>query len=128
MKSFQDRLTAARRELPRGRPAEARAKLKGGRWWWVTNPENLCQEHPESFAELRVQLPVRAALWEQREQLRAIFEDRTIRTPEGGRERLEGWIAGVRKLRLAASEKFCKTPTNWMGKITHYFRARSCNG
>ena len=128
MKNFQEGLTAARRELQRGLSAEAKTKLKGSRWWWVTNPENLHADHREPFAALRVEFPALAALWEQREQLRAIFEDRTIRTPEGGRERLEGWMAGVRKLGLGALDKFCKTLTNWMGKITNYFRVRSSNG
>jgi transposase len=128
MKNFQDGLTAARREVQRGLSAEAKAKLKGSRWWWVTNPDNLHEDHREPFAALRVEFPALAALWEQREQLRAIFEDRTIRTPEGGQERLEGWMAGVRELGLAALDKFCKTLTNWMGKIANYFRARSSNG
>lgn len=128
MKNFQDGLTAARRELQRGLSAEAKAKLKGSRWWWVTNPENMDGDDRESFAQLRLEFPLLAALWEQREELRAIFEDRTILTPERGRERLEGWMAGVRKLGLAALDKFCKTQTNWMGKIANYFRARSSNG
>ncbi len=128
MKNFQDGVTAARRELQRGLSAAAKAKLKGSRWWWVTNPENLPEEHRDSFAALRVEFPKLAALWEQREQLRAIFEDLTIRTPERGRERLEGWMAGVRTLGLGALDKFCKTLTNWMGKIANYFRSRSSNG
>jgi transposase len=128
MKNFQDGLTAARRELQRGLSADAKAKLKGSRWWWVTNVENLAADDRESFAKLRLEFPGLAALWEQREELRAIFEDRTIRTPERGRERLENWMAGVRKLGLAALDKFCKTLTNWMGKIANYFRARSSNG
>jgi transposase len=109
MKNFQEGLTAARRELQRGLSSETKAKLKGSRWWWVTNPENLRVEDRESFAKLRLEFPQLAALWERREELRAIFEDRTIRTPEQGRERLEGWMAGVRKLALAALDKFCKT-------------------
>lgn len=128
MKNFQDGLTAARRELQRGLSAEARAKLKGSRWWWVTNVENLRVEERESFAKLRLDFPGLAALWEEREKLRAIFEDRTIVTPEQGRERLEGWMAGVGKLGLAALDRFCKTLTNWMGKIANYFRSRSSNG
>jgi transposase len=128
VKNFQEGLTAARRELQRGLSAEAKAKLKGSRWWWVTNPENLRVEDRESFAKLRVEFPELAALWEQREQLRAIFEDRTIQAPERGRERLENWMAGVRKLGLSALDKFCKTLTNWMGKIANYFRSRSSNG
>jgi transposase len=128
MKNFQDGLTAARRELQRGLSAEAKAKLKGSRWWWVTNGENLDAEEQESFARLRLEFPALAALWEQREKLRAIFEDRTVVTPERGRERFEEWMRGVRALGLAPLDKFCKTLTNWMGKIANYFRARSSNG
>jgi transposase len=128
MKNFQEGLTAARRELQRGLSAEAKAKLKGSRWWWVTNVENLDEEDRESFVKLRLEFPELAVLWEQREKLRMIFEDRTIVTPERGREQLEGWIADVRKLGLAALDKFCKTLTNWMGKIANYFRSRSSNG
>lgn len=128
MKNFQDGLTAARRELQRGLSAEAKKKLKGSRWWWLTNPENMDEEDRESFAKLRVEFPELAALWEQREELREIFEDRTIVTAEQGREQFEVWMAGVRKLGLGALEKFCQTLTNWMGKIANYFRARSSNG
>jgi len=128
MKNFQDGLTAARRELQRGLSAEAKTRLKGSRWWWVTNPENLREEDREPFARLRQEFPVLGALWDQREGLRAIFEDRSIATAEQGRERLEGWVCGVRKLGLSSLEKFCKTLTNWMGRIANYFRNRSSNG
>ncbi len=60
--------------------------------------------------------------------MRAIFEDRAIATAEQGRERLEGWMCGVRKLGLSSLEKLCKTLTNWMGRIANYFRNRSSNG
>jgi transposase len=128
MKNFQEALTAARRELQRTLPEEAKIKLKGSRWWWVTNSENLREEDREKFAHLRQEFPQLNALWEQREQLRAIFENRTILTPERGRERLQEWMAEVKKLGLAALDKFCKTLTNWMDKIANYFKARSSNG
>jgi transposase len=128
MKNFQEALTAARRELQRTLPEEAKIKLKGSRWWWVTNSENLREEDREKFAQLRQEFPQLNALWEQREQLRAIFENRTILTPERGRERLQEWMAEVKKLGLAALDKFCKTLTNWMDKIVNYFKARSSNG
>jgi transposase len=128
MKNFQDGLTAARREVQRGLSADAKARLKGSRWWWVTNPENLREEDREAFARLRHEFPALGQLWDQRERLRAIFEDRTITTAERGRERLEGWVAEVRTLGLPALEKFCRTLTNWMGKIANYFVNRSSNG
>jgi transposase len=128
MKNFQDGLTAARRELQRGLSADAKTRLKGSRWWWVTNPENLRDEDREPFAQLRQEFPALGMLWDQRERLRAIFEDRTLVTPEQGRERLERWMCEVRKLGLSALEKFCKTLTNWMDKVANYFRNRSSNG
>ncbi|MDY3555433.1 ISL3 family transposase [Gemmata sp. JC717] len=128
MKNFQDGLTAARRELQRGLSAEAKTRLKGSRWWWVTNPENLREEDREPFARLRQEFPALGALWDQREGLRAIFEDRTLVTAEQGRKRLEGWMSEVRKLGLSALDKFCKTLTNWMGRIANYFGNRSSNG
>ena len=128
MKNFQDGLTAARRELQRGLSAEAKTRLKGSRWWWVTNPENLREEDREPFARLRQEFPALGALWDQREGLRAIFEDRAIATAEQGRERLEGWMCGVRKLGLSSLERFCKTLTNWMDEVAGYFVSRSSNG
>ncbi|AMV24985.1 Transposase [Gemmata sp. SH-PL17] len=128
MKNFQDGLTAARRELQRGLSAETRSRLKGSRWWWVTNPENLREEDREPFARLRQEFPALGALWDQREGLRAIFEDRSLATADQGQERLEDWMCGVRKLGLSSLDKFCKTLTNWMGRIANYFQNRSSNG
>ena len=85
-------------------------------------------EDREAFARLRQEFPRLGQLWQQQEQLRAIFEDDGIRTPAQGRERLERWLAEVRGMGLTAVKKFCKTLTNWMDKIANYFRSRSSNG
>ena len=87
MKNFQDWLTAARRELQNELPADAKKRLKGSRWWWVTNPENLRVEDREALAQLRQEFPRLGQLWEQRERLRAIFDNVSIQTTERGRER-----------------------------------------
>ncbi len=128
MKNFQDGLTSARREIQRELPAEAKTRLKGSRWWWLTNPENMRAEDRESFARLREEFPRLGQLWEQRERLRAIFEDDAIGTPAEGRKRLEQWMSDVGKLGLSALEKFCKTLSNWMDRIVNYFHSRSSNG
>ncbi len=128
MKNFQDWLTAARRELQNGLPAEAKKRLKGSRWWWVTNPGNLSEEHRKALAQLRQEFPRLGELWEQRERLQAIFDNVSIRTAEHGRKRLEDWMANVRKMGITALDKFCATLTNWMDKIANYFHSRSSNG
>jgi hypothetical protein len=68
-------------------PADAKKRLKGSRWWWVTNPENLRVEDREALAQLRQEFPRLGQLWEQRERLRAIFDNVSIQTTERGRER-----------------------------------------
>jgi transposase len=128
MKNFQDQLTAARRELQRELSAEQKKRLKGSRWWWVTNPENLRAEDREPFARLRAEFPQLGVLWDRREQLRAIFEDKGIVTALEGRTRLEQWMAEVRGLGLSALAKFCATLTNWLEPIANYFCTRSTNG
>jgi transposase len=128
MKNFQDCLTAARRQLQRSLPQAAAAALKGTRWLWVTNPENLDADERAQLAALKQQYPQLGALADQREQLRAIFEDRTVVTAEAGRSRLEAWCARARQLGLKAMDKFIKTLGNWMDKIANYFVSRSSNG
>jgi transposase len=128
MKNFQDRLTGARRELQNTLGADAKKRLKGSRWWWVTNAENLREEDRAAFEQLRREFPQLGALWDQREHLRAIFEDVGITTAAEGRTRLGQWMAQVRLLGLSALEKFCTTLTNWMDGIANYFCTRSTNG
>ena len=112
MKNFQEGLSKARRELQNQLPAERKAKLKGSRWWWVTNPENLKPEDRQAFAQLRLEFPELGRLYEQREALRAIFDDGGIQTPSVGRERLLAWMANIKALGLKALDTFCKTLTN----------------
>lgn len=128
MKNFQEGLTKARRELQKDLSAEAKAKLKGSRWWWVTNPENMHAEHQQAFELLKKEFPELARLFEKRESLRAIFEDQEIRTPQEAKERLQTWMAEVRQMGLKALDAFCKTLTNWLDKIANYFLNRSSNG
>lgn len=128
MKNFQDCLTAARREIQRSLPREAAAALKGTRWLWVTNPENLDAEQRVQLTALKQQYPQLGQLAEQRESLRAIFEDRSVVTAEQGVSRFRAWCLEVRQLGLKALEKFIKTLENWMDQISNYFVTRSSNG
>jgi transposase len=128
MKNFQESLSKARRELQNQLSADQKAKLKGSRWWWLTNPENMKAEDQRAFAQLRLEFPELGRLFEKRESLRAIFEDAGIRTAQQGQERLQSWMADVRALGLRGLDTFCKTLTNWLDKIANYFISRSSNG
>ena len=128
MKNFQDCLSKARRELQKTLPKEAAKELKGMRWLLLTNPEHLSPEGQEQLRQCQEKFPRWKELTEQREALRAIFEDRRITSPVQGRLRLQAWRERVQRLGIKALERFCNTLTNWMDKIANYFRNRGSNG
>jgi transposase len=53
VKNFQEQLTQARREIQRGLGKEEAKELKGTRWLWQKNPENLTEEGRQQLAQLR---------------------------------------------------------------------------
>ena len=128
MKNFQDGLSDARREIQRSLPKEAAKELKGTRWLWLTNPENLTPEQQAELTALKERFPALARLSEHREALRRIFDDPAIHTPDEGRWRLMAWCEHGRQLGLAALEKFNGTLERWMNEIANYFASRSSNG
>jgi transposase len=128
MKNFQDQLTKARREIQRALGKEEAKELKGTRWLWVKNWENLTEKERAELEKLKERFPKLKQLAEQREQLRAIFEDRSITTAAQGTKRLQAWMEQARQLGLKGLDAFCQTLTNWLDKIANYFVSRSSNG
>ena len=128
VKNFQEQLTEARREIQRGLDKEQAKELKGTRWLWQTNPENLSDEQRQQLEGFKERFPRLKQLVEQREALRAIFEDKAIQDAASGASRLQAWMEQAKGLGLKALEKFCKTLTNWLGRIANYFEWRSSNG
>jgi transposase len=128
MKNFQDHLTAARREIQRRLPGEEAKALKGTRWLWLTNAENLTASEREELVALQARFPLLGKLRQQREKLRQLFEDRAIHTAAAGAKRLRAWMEEARALGLRALDGFCKTLENWLEKIANYFVSRASNG
>jgi transposase len=128
MKNFQDHLTAARREIQRRLPREEAQALKGTRWLWLTNEENLTEQEQAELATLGERFPLLGQLRQQRERLRKLFEDQGIHTAAAGRKQLRAWIEQARSLGLQALDRFCKTLENWLDKIANYFVSRASNG
>jgi transposase len=128
MKNFQEQLTEARREIQRGLGKEEAKELKGTRWLWQTNPENLTDEQRQQLGLLKGRFPRLKQLVEQRESLRAIFEDTAIKDAAKGEHELRGWVERALAVGLKGLATFCKTLGNWMGKIANYFVWRSSNG
>lgn len=128
MKNFQEQLTKARRQIQNGLGEEEAKALKGTRWLWVKNWDNLTKEEQAKLEELKQRFPLLKELAEQREALRTIFEDKTISNAADGRQRLQAWMDQARQLALKGLDAFCKTLTNWLDNIANYFVTRSSNG
>jgi transposase len=128
MKNFQDHLTAARREIQRQLPKGEAQDLKGTRWLWLTNEENLSVEERAELAKLGSRFPLLKQLREQREWLRQLFEDRTIRTAAAGAQRLQLWMREARQMGVKALDVFCRTLESWLDPIANYFVDRGSNG
>lgn len=128
MKQFQERLTEARREIQRTLPKEEAKVLKGTRWLWVKNAENLTEPEKKQLEELKKRFPQLKRLAEARESLRAIFEDRGVLSVQEGKECLRVWMEEVKELGLKALQEFSATLTRWLDGIANYFATRSSNG
>jgi transposase len=128
MKNFQDGLTRARLEIQRGLDKEQAKELKGSRWLWLSNPENLTAEQQQQLEALKRTFPKLGCLAEHREALRRIFDDPLITSPEVAMPQLRQWCQRGSELGLKALEQFNRTLENWMDKVTNYFVSRSSNG
>jgi transposase len=128
MKNFQDRLNEARREIQRRLDKEQAGELKGSRWLWMTNPENLTAGQRAELEALKRKFPELGRLADHREDLRGIFQDKRIATPEAAMARLREWCRRGVGMGLKALKQFNKTLENWMEKIANYFVSRSSNG
>jgi transposase len=128
MKNFQDRLDESRREIQRDLPKDQATELKGSRWLWLSNPENLKPEQQAELERLKTKFPALARLSEHREALRKIFQDGRFRKPESAIVWLRRWCEQGKALGLKPLEKFNQTLENWMDKIANYFVSRSTNG
>lgn len=128
MKNFQECLEQARRAIQRALPKDQAEALKGSRWLWITNPQNLSPEQRRELARLQRRFPELAKLSRHRERLRRIFEDHRLRRPETATTWLRAWCERGRRTGLTALEPFYRTLESWMGQIANYFAERSSNG
>jgi transposase len=128
MKNFQDRLNEARREIQNNLPKEKAKELKGSRWLWLTNPQNLSCEQRTELEGFKKQFLALGRLADHREALRKLFEDGRVRRADMAEARFLQWCEQGEAMGLKALTKFNATLKNWMGRIVNYFAARSSNG
>jgi transposase len=124
---FGQRMDEARCEIQRRLPPEAAAELKGTRWLWLKNEENLTEEEVHRRRALMHKYPELGELVRQRESLREIFANPQIRSVQVGVKRLRRWCERAKELGLRSLNAFVGTMERWMDRIANYFVDRSTN-
>jgi len=125
---LNDRINQTRREIQRKLPETQKDALKGLRWILVKPSEDLSPSEKERLRPALENFPEIRRLVDSRDQLRTIFEDPTIDSPQKGKIALEAWTAKVRTFGSTALNKFCDTLTRWIDPISRYFLSRANNG
>ena len=126
MKNLNDQVSAARRDLQRELPEEAKKTLKGCRWLLVRNEADLSPEEKAKLQQMFAVSPVLKQLHTLKEDFRTIFE--TEQTSEAASARLEAWIVAVETSGLTKLTKFVGTLRRRFEHILNYFSNRLTSG
>jgi transposase len=126
MKHLNDQVSAARRDLQRDLPEEAKQTLKGCRWLLVRNAVDLSPSDRDKLQRMFAQAPALRQLHALKEDFRTIFETETQR--EGAQSRLETWMTTVETSGLTKLTKFVGTLRRRFEHILNYFPNRLSSG
>lgn len=125
---FNQRIDQTRRELQRKLPEGQKDALKGLRWILLKPSPQLTEEEQQRLQPARDTFPEIRQLLDCRDQLRALFDNPQLDSPQKGKAALEAWMVPVRGLRSNALNKFCDTLSRWIEPIARYFISRANNG
>lgn len=125
---LNQRIDQTRRELQRKLPEEKKEGLKGLRWILLKPSPQLSAEEQQRLRPAREAFPEIRQLLDCRDQLRELFDNPQIDSPQKGKAALEAWMVPVRGLGSNALNKFCDTLSRWMEPISRYFISRANNG
>jgi transposase len=125
---FNQRLDQTRRELQRKLPEQQKDALKGLRWLLLKPSPQLSAAEQLRLKPVRDTYPEIQQLLDCRDQLRALFDNPQLDSPQKGKAALEAWMVPVRGLGSHALNKFCATLSRWIDPISRYFISRANNG
>jgi transposase len=126
MKSLNDQVTAARRDIQRTLPEESKQTLKGCRWLLVRNEADLSEEEKARLEAMFAVAPTLQQLHRLKEDFRDIFEARI--DPLTAEPRLQEWISSVEASALMKLNKFVATLRHRWEHILNYFHNRLTSG
>ena len=125
---LNQRIDQTRRELQRKLPADKKDALKGLRWLLLKPSAELSEEEQQRLQPVRARFKEIGQLLDCRDQLRALFDNPAIDSPQEGKAALEAWMVPVRNFGSPALNKFCDTLSRWIDPVSRYFLSRANNG
>ena len=100
-------------------------RLKGSRYYWLTNEENLDKERAEQFAALKKSDLKVARAWAIKELFRTFWG---YRHAGWAKRHFERWYSWAIRCRLKPIKKVARMIKNHLPNILTYFKHRISNG
>jgi transposase len=100
--------------------------LKGSRYIWLKNPENLTEKQKEQIETLRYENLKTAKVY----QMKLTFQDiyRAFRDPEAAKEAIRKWLSWAVRSRLEPIKNFAKMVKGHLEGILRYFTSGLTSG
>lgn len=121
IKLLNEALDEVRREEQKQNPA-----LKGSRYIWLKNPENLKARQMEALSMLRKRNSKTARAYQMKLTFQDIFE--SLKEPEMAETAIRKWLSWAVRSRLLPIKSFAKTVKNHFNGIMRYFHSRLTSG
>ncbi len=126
MQQLNKQLGKARLAYQRQSEPDTQTALKGCRWLFVMNRDNLSQKQAEKLMTALEAAPELMQIYLLKEEFRLVFE--RIQDKQQAQRFLQAWICKAQASGSKQLMAFIKTLRNWWSEILNYFDKRITNG
>ncbi len=126
MQQLNKQLGKARLAHQRNADAEMQELLKGCRWLFVMNRDNLSEKQEKKLMTALNAIPELKRIYLLKEEFRLVFE--RIQDKQQAERFLQAWICKAQASGSKQLRAFIKTLRNWWSEILNYFDGRITNG
>ena len=126
MQQLNKQLGKARLAYQRKLAEDTKKALKGCRWLFVMNRDNLSEKQAEKLMSALEAAPELKQLYLLKEEFRLVFE--RIQDKQQAQRFLQAWICKAQASGSKQLRDFIKTLRNWWSEILNYFDGRITNG
>ena len=126
MQQLNKQLGKARLAFQRNADEDTQKALKGCRWLFVMNRENLSDKQEEKLMAALEAASELKRIYLLKEEFRHIFE--RIQDKQQAERFLQAWICKAQASGSKQLQDFTKTLRNWWSEILNYFDGRITNG